>query len=77
MLLVCQETYISNDIDEISTIMATGIPFPTKDLNYKNTKAKYIGFDREEALGGILRSHVATKMICKCQFFVFIIYRYQ
>jgi hypothetical protein len=64
---VCQETYISKDIDEISTILATGIPFSTKDLNYKNTKAKYIGFDREEALGGILRSHVATKMMCKYQ----------
>ena len=47
MLLVRQETYISKDIDEISTIMATGIPFSTKDLKNENTEAKYIGFDWE------------------------------
>jgi hypothetical protein len=61
MLQVNRKTYISKDIDEISTIMATRIPFSAKDLKNENTKAEYIRLDREEALGGILGSHIATK----------------
>jgi len=51
---------MSNEINEIATLMAPGIPFSTKDLKNKNTKAEYIGLDREDALRSILRSHVAT-----------------
>ena len=47
--------------------MATRIPFSAKDLKDENTKAEYIRFDREEALGGILGSHIATKTIGKGQ----------
>ena len=54
--------------------MAPGIPFSTKDLKNKNTKAEYIGLDREDALRSILRSHVATKMVCKmCQSYVMLL----
>ena len=65
MLYVWQETYISKDIDKISTFLAIRIPFSTKDLKKENTKAEYIWFDREEALICILGSHVATEMICR------------
>jgi hypothetical protein len=54
---------MSKEIDEISTFMATGIPSSTNDLKNEDTKAEYVGFDREEALRSILRSHVSTKMI--------------
>jgi len=54
---------MSNEINEIATLMAPGIPFSTKDLKNKNTKAEYIRLDREDALRSILRSHVATKLM--------------
>ena len=47
--------------------MDTRILFSTNDLKNENTKAEYIGFDREEAPGGILGSHIATKTIGKGQ----------
>ena len=47
--------------------MDTRIPFSANDLKNENTKAEYIGFDREEAPGGILGSHIATKTIGKGQ----------
>ena len=47
--------------------MDTRIPFSANDLKNENTKAEYIGFDREEALGGVLWSHIATKTIGKGQ----------
>jgi hypothetical protein len=39
-----------------------GILFAANDLENQNTKAEYIRFDREEAMGSILRCHVATKI---------------
>ena len=45
--------------------MAIRIPFSAKDLKKQNTKAEYIRFDREEAFGCILGSHVAAEMICQ------------
>jgi len=47
--------------------MDTRILFSTNDLKNENTKAEHIGFDREEALGGVLWSHIATKTIGKGQ----------
>ena len=47
--------------------MDTRIPFSANDLKNENTKAEHIGFDREEALGGVLWSHIATKTIGKGQ----------
>ena len=45
--------------------MAIRIPFSAKDLKKQNTKAEYIRFDREDAFGCILGSHVAAEMICQ------------
>jgi len=38
-------THISKEIDEISIVLAAGIPFTTKDLKNENTEAEYIRFD--------------------------------
>jgi hypothetical protein len=59
MLNAC--TYISKEIDEISTLIATRISFTSNDLKNQNTKAEYIGFDRKYTLRRILWCHVTTK----------------
>jgi hypothetical protein len=43
--------------------MDAGIPFPTDDLKNEDAEAEHVGFDREEALGGILGSHIAAETI--------------
>ena len=55
-------THISKEIDEISIVLAAGIPITTKDLKNENTEAEYIRFDWEETLASIRRRHVATEM---------------
>ena len=50
-------------IDEISTLLVTRIPFSAEDLQDDNTKAEDIGFNREDALQSVLRGHVATKIV--------------
>jgi hypothetical protein len=65
---------MSKQIDEISTLLVTGILFSAQDLQNYYTKAEDIGFYREDALRSILRGHVATKMVYiygTCQDYLF------
>jgi hypothetical protein len=51
--------------------MATRIPFSANDLKNKDTKAEYVGLDREDALRSVLRCHVATKTVWKTKSYIY------
>ena len=64
------DTHVSQQVDEVAVLtMVAAVPLPADDLEQQHAEAVHVGLDREDALGSVLGSHVATVSVRKeCQF---------
>jgi hypothetical protein len=53
-------TYVSEQVDEVAVLVVATVPLAADDLQQQHAEAVHIGLHREDALGSVLGSHVAT-----------------
>ena len=61
LLLAYYYTYVSEQVDEVAVVVAVAaVPLAADDLQQQHAEAVHVRFHREDALGSVLGSHVAT-----------------
>jgi hypothetical protein len=62
-------TYVSEEVDEVAVLVlvVAAVPLATDNLQQQHAEAVHVRLDREDALGSVLGSHVATAIRYKRQ----------